>query len=418
LTSKQQARILRKVRANVLKRHFNAAGIDYAEWSRYFDSRIPELMTADKQAFEAGVRELLSRLGTSHTLFYHNYPDRILPQHSINATVRAFPAVNSSCWFFLDVFDNGPASMVGIRPGDALHAVNGIECGPPTLPRFDFDQVHTATISKPDGNERRSVLIPVPLSRGTKSRPPFIEPTPMTHRVLENKIGLLAVRYFPGAMGLHCAHMLDSAIADLKDHGCDRLVVDLRGNIGGGLGFARLVSYFSPDQIPIGHSLTPKRARASYDKDDFAHVPMPSTRPELVFTLARYMFRDTSIMLMTQGLGPQPFHGRIIVLINEWTNSAGEMVASFASESRRATVVGTKTPGNVLGAGNIPVGYGYWLRLPMAGWYTATGRPVEGNGVEPDVSVDPDPQSLSVGVDAQLDEGIKILTSRTTRVHT
>jgi C-terminal processing protease CtpA/Prc len=37
--------------------------------------------------------------------------------------------------------------------------------------------------------------------------------------------------------------VLDAAIASLKSQGCDRLIIDLRGCIGGSLGFARLVSY-------------------------------------------------------------------------------------------------------------------------------------------------------------------------------
>jgi C-terminal processing protease CtpA/Prc len=72
---------------------------------------------------------------------------------------------------------------------------------------------------------------------------------------------------------------------------------------------------------------------------------MPRSRPELLFTLVRFSFRDKSVMLLTQGLGTQPFHDRIVVLVNEWTNSAAEMVASFAAEKRLATIVGQKTRG-------------------------------------------------------------------------
>ncbi len=86
---------------------------------------------------------------------------------------------------------------------------------------------------------------------------------------------------------------------------------------------------------------------------------MPAGRGQLLATLARYAFRDKSVMLLTQGLGEQPFHNRIVVLVNEWTNSAAEMVANFATENRLATVVGEKTRGNVLGAMNFNVGGGY-----------------------------------------------------------
>jgi carboxyl-terminal processing protease len=112
---------------------------------------------------------------------------------------------------------------------------------------------------------------------------------------------------------------------------------------------------------------------------------MPRTRAALALTLARFAFRDKSLVLLTQGLGPQPFHGKIVILVNEWTNSAAEMVASFAADYRLATIVGNKTAGNVLGAANFRVGSGYWLRLPVFGWYTSQGKCLEGKGVSPDV---------------------------------
>jgi len=64
--------------------------------------------------------------------------------------------------------------------------------------------------------------------------------------------------------------------------------------------------------------------------------------------------------------------------VNEWTNSAAEMLASFASENHLATVIGTKTAGNVLGAVNQRVGGGYWLRVPVFGWYTSTASAWKG----------------------------------------
>ncbi len=197
-------------------------------------------------------------------------------------------------------------------------------------------------------------------------------------------IGLLKIAYFPDLIRLRFAKELNVAVADLENQGIDRLVVDLRGNIGGGLGLARLASYMCPGQIPIGYSLTPRRLRAGYRKDDLPLVPMPRNKTEVVWTLGRFLFRDKSVVLLTQGLGPQPFHNRIVLLVNEWTNSAAEMVAGFAAEHRLATMIGTNTAGNVLGAANFKVGCGYWMRLPVFGWYTPNGDCLDGKGVLPD----------------------------------
>ena len=136
---------------------------------------------------------------------------------------------------------------------------------------------------------------------------------------------------------------------------------------------------------------------------------MPRSRAELLVTLARFAFRDKSVMLLTQGLGEQPFHNRIVVLVNEWTNSAAEMVANFAAENRLATIVGQKTRGNVLGAMNFKVGGGYWLRLPVFGWFTSKGRSLEGNGVDPDVPVEISPDALADGQDNQMTKAVEIV---------
>jgi C-terminal processing protease CtpA/Prc len=126
-------------------------------------------------------------------------------------------------------------------------------------------------------------------------------------------------------------------------------------------------------------------------------------------TLARFSFRDKSVMLLTQGLGEQPFHNRIVILVNEWTNSAAEMVACFAVENRLAISVGQKTRGNVLGAANFRVGGGYWLRLPVFGWFTSKGRTLEANGVDPDVPVEISPDALAIGQDNQMARAIEIV---------
>jgi C-terminal processing protease CtpA/Prc len=128
---------------------------------------------------------------------------------------------------------------------------------------------------------------------------------------------------------------------------------------------------------------------------------MPRSTPEFIWALARFAVRDKSVMLLTQGLGPQPFHGRVVILVNEWTNSASEMLASFAAENRLATIVGTKTAGNVLGAVNRKIGFGYWLRVPVFGWYTSEGKCLEGVGVSPDLESDVDPISLEAEADQQ-----------------
>ena len=73
-----------------------------------------------------------------------------------------------------------------------------------------------------------------------------------------------------------------------------------------------------------------------------------------------------------------------------------------------APIVGQKTRGNVLGAANFSVGGGYWLRLPVFGWFTSTGETVEGIGVNPDVDVQTSLNELQHEQDTQLTRATEI----------
>ena len=103
---------------------------------RRVDERTPELLNADLAAFEAGIRKLLTELKTSHTVFYHSLPKELLPQHTINASLRDVPLNGGHKWMFLDVFEDGPAHIAGIRPGDILDTLDGTPCLPPATPYF------------------------------------------------------------------------------------------------------------------------------------------------------------------------------------------------------------------------------------------------------------------------------------------
>ena len=375
--------------------------MSYADWASRFEERLPSLLGVDVEEFEDGVRKALAELGSSHTVFYHERSNRLLPQHSINATIRVFGHDGRQRWHFLDVFEGGPAHLAGIKRGDTLIAVDGTPYEPPAMPLFRIGETYNIAIASALGENLREITISVPFRKGTKDRPPIVEPKSPIYAVAAPKTGILRVAYFPGPTGISFANELDLAMRDLKTQGCDRLIIDLRGNIGGSLGFARLASYLCPGRIPIGHSLTPARLRKGYSHDTLPRVPMPRTTGEFMLALARFALRDKSVVLLTQGLGPQPFHGRVVILVNEWTNSAAEMLAGFASENRLATIVGTKTAGNVLGAVNQKAGAGYWLRVPVFGWYTSSGKCLEGQGVAPDLEADVDPPSLDAAFDQQ-----------------
>src|SRR5207245_7648585 len=123
----------------------------------------------------------------------------------------------------------------------------------------------------------------------------------------------------------------------------------------------------------------------------------------------RFATRGRSVAVFSEGLGEQKHQGRVVILINEHSASAAEMVAAFASEYGLATLVGVKTAGRLVAASSFKVGFGYRVALPVAAYFTWKGTNLEGRGVAPDVEERISPQSLWNGRDNQLERAIDCL---------
>jgi C-terminal processing protease CtpA/Prc len=188
--------------------------------------------------------------------------------------------------------------------------------------------------------------------------------------------------------------------------------VDLRGNTGGGIGGLRLMSYLTPGKLEVGYSLTRKRRERGYRRDELTRFGrIPARKTTLYWLAARYAFVDKSILVVTEGLGPRRFHGRVVLMVNEHTASAAEMVAAFTEENNLATIVGTKTPGRLLSGGAFKVGHGYILGLPVASYLTWQGRMLENNGITPAVPAELSREALREDRDTQLESAVEVAKS-------
>jgi carboxyl-terminal processing protease len=237
-------------------------------------------------------------------------------------------------------------------------------------------------------------------------------PRSVTFERLNSDIGYIRVAFFPGASGRQFAAELEKAFSDLGP--CSRLIVDLRGNAGGFVGSLRLASQFTPRRMPMGYSLTRLGQDRGLSKEKLMRlrrIPNGRLGEILMYVRFRYFYKDRSVSLWTEGLGPKPFHNRIVLLVNEHSHSAAEMVAAFAYEERVATLVGVKTAGQSLGGANHRVAERYLLRVPASLWYTWRGISYEGRGVPPNIEVAQDPLALHHGVDTQLEAAKHVVTA-------
>ncbi|MGH9434827.1 MAG: S41 family peptidase, partial [Terriglobia bacterium] len=227
--------------------------------------------------------------------------------------------------------------------------------------------------------------------------------------ILGNGIGYVRVSEFPGLIGVEMAHQIDQAFRRVRR--CKGLIVDIRGNPGGGTANLRLMTHLTTERIPVGYSLTRRRAESGYRREELPQFTrIPRSRLLLPFAVWKYRKLDKSIAVITEGRKRRPYDGRIAMLVNEHTISGAEIVAGFAADHGLATLVGTRTRGRLLGFSRFSVGHGYYLTVPVSNYVTWEGKTFEHTGVAPHVEVPFEPEGAKAGRDGQLERALAALS--------
>jgi tricorn protease len=108
------------------------------------------------------------------------------------------------------------------------------------------------------------------------------------------------------------------------------------------------------------------------------------------------------------------YHGHLVALLNETSASDGDIFPAMFQQAGLGPVIGKRSWGGVIGiTGYGPLIDGGGVNVPQFGWADADGQwAIENYGVEPDITVENDPQSVLAGGDPQLERAIEEVLRR------
>jgi carboxyl-terminal processing protease len=244
------------------------------------------------------------------------------------------------------VFDGSPAQRGGVRKDDVVVEVNGESIA------GEATQVATGKIKGPAGT---SVELTVLTPRSGRRREVKLKRARIEVPVVEGRLAerggrkLAHVELLGFSEGAHGE--LRREIDDLRERGAEGVLLDLRGNPGGLLREAVLVSSVF---IEDGRIVSTKGR----------------TKPERVFE-AEGDAIDGSIP--------------VVVLVDNGSASASEIVTGALRDRRRATVVGRRTFGKGVFQEVEELSNGALLDLTVGSYYLPGGENISDKGITPEV---------------------------------
>ncbi|MFZ5941767.1 MAG: S41 family peptidase [Bacteroidota bacterium] len=139
--------------------------------------------------------------------------------------------------------------------------------------------------------------------------------------------------------------------------------------------------------------------------------------PMIIERLQREHTRNTMRRNFPQGsvIPEEMMTGPKVLLIDRYSASDGDLFPYAFKKHELGTVIGTRSWGGVVGiTGPLPFIDGQDLRRPEFASYSADESEwiIEGHGVDPDILIDNDPHQEYLGVDAQLDKAIEVITEQ------
>jgi carboxyl-terminal processing protease len=259
--------------------------------------------------------------------------------------IGAYVGIKDSKLTIIAPITGSPAEKAGIKAGDIIEQVDGESVDGLSL---------AEAILKIRGPENTEVTLLI-LHEGdtqpveiTITRATF--DVPSVESEMKGQIAYIRIIEFTG----HSADDLDKAYKEMVEQKATGVILDLRGNPGGLLDqVIKIASYFIKEGIVV-------QVRNRQGEISTHSVDKSTPTTDLP----------------------------VVVLVDDSSASGSEVLAGAVQDHKRAVIAGTTTYGKGSVNELLQLSDGSGIYITTARWLTPNGRLIEGQGIEPDITLD------------------------------
>jgi len=347
-------------------------GVFWQAWDKIvteFDGKV------DYQTMVNGaVSGMVNSLGDPYTAFMNAEQSKAFDQElegSITG-IGAEVGLKDNRVIVIAPIDNSPASKIGVKAGDTILSIDGVDTTGMDL---------TTAVSKIRGDAGTKVKLQI--QRGDTKidfeiTRELVDTKSVKWEVKEGSIGYIEISRFDS----NTTDLTRQATSELTDKDVKAIILDLRNNPGGFLDSAVAVT---SEFLKTGVVVTEK--------------PTARTGQEQKYTASgNGKLTNTNIPM--------------VILVNGGSASASEIVAGALQDTGRAILIGEKTFGKGSVQAIEKLTGGATLRITIAHWFTPNGKNISKEGIAPNTEIKLTEEDFKASRDPQMDKAIEYLRTK------
>ena len=299
----------------------------------------------DEVLVEGAINGMMSSLGDPHSVYFNKKAKEEFDTeltgsyYGIGAEIAS---TNDGKAVIKKVFDKSPAKTAGLKGNDVFVSIDGESVEGKSI----SDIANTLRSEK----KEKSIIV---VNRDGKELSFEVTKANVTlfsvsSEMLDNNIGYISVNIF----GQNTYDEFTKALNDLEKENMKSLIIDLRGNNGGYLTtVTNMLSIF-------------------LDKDKVIYQMQTKTGKKKYYSIKN---------------GSKTY--KVVILIDNESASASEIMASAMSEQYGAILVGEKSYGKGTVQITKDLKNGGMIKYTIQNWLTSKGKSIEKNGIKPDYEI-------------------------------